>query len=468
MIKTRFAPSPTGVLHIGGARTALFCWAYARRYQGHFLLRVEDTDNVRSTETAVETIINGMQWLGLDFDEGPYFQSSHYKRYKQAINELLEKGYAYRCFCSKARLDQLRQNQLANNETPRYDGACRYLNDSQSDKPYVVRFKTPVKGMIHWNDAVKGNIAFDQYELDDFIIARNDGSPTYNFCVVIDDIDMSITHVIRGEDHINNTPRQINLYQALGYHLPTFAHVPMILDENGQKLSKRHHSTSVMDYQKQGYLPHALLNYLVRLGWSYGDKEILTKSDIVRYFELNMINSSPSQLNFEKLNWLNQYYLRNLSVAELKPYLKPFFKDQGLNIEDGPSYEALLPVMVKKVSNLKQLVEHARFFYEPIRYYDPKARKKHLRPVAIRPLNIVYNRLKHLDDQAWQDETLLHQTLENIAIELGVNMAKVGMPVRVSITGQAFSPEIGTTLKLLGPFKTLSRIEAAIAYLNNR
>ncbi|MCF6776523.1 glutamate--tRNA ligase [Thiotrichales bacterium 19X7-9] len=469
-VKTRFAPSPTGYLHIGGARTALFSWLYAKHHQGEFLLRIEDTDLERSTKEAVDAILEGMSWLGLKSDEAIIYQTKRFDRYKALIQKLLDEGKAYRCYCSKERLDQLRETQMANKEKPRYDGKCCHLLDKDQDlsKPHVIRFKNPQDGVVSWDDAVKGIISIANKELDDLIIARTDGSPTYNFCVVVDDMDMGITHVTRGDDHINNTPRQINLYHALNADVPVFAHIPMILGEDGKKLSKRHGAVSVMQYHDMGYLAQAVRNYLVRLGWSHGDQEIFSDKEMIEYFDLNEVNQSASAFNFEKLNWINQHYMKTLPASEVAKELLWHFNDQGINPENGPDLEKLIPVMVEKVKTLKEMTQASRYFYEDFNEYDQGAFKKHLRPVAQAPLGELLEAFKQLDDHLWQDESQLHQIVAQTAEKLQLGMGKVGMPLRVAITGSGASPDIGITLKFLGKQRVIERISNALEKIHQR
>jgi len=325
-VKTRFAPSPTGYLHVGGARTALFSWLYARKHGGQFVLRIEDTDLERSNQESVDAILEGMQWLDLDYDEGPFYQTKRFDRYNEVIDQLIEKGMAYRCSCSKERLDNLREEQMAAKQKPRYDGHCRHA-DVSADEPHVIRFLNPTEGSVKFKDLVKGDIEVSNNELDDLIIRRTDGSPTYNLTVVVDDHDMEITQVIRGDDHINNTPRQINMYQAMGWSEPEFAHLPMILGDDGARLSKRHGAVSVMQYADEGYLPEGLLNYLVRLGWSHGDQELFSREEMIQLFELTNVNRAPSAFNTEKLNWLNAHYIKEASPADLAPLFKSIFSN---------------------------------------------------------------------------------------------------------------------------------------------
>ena len=344
MVKTRFAPSPTGYLHVGGARTALFSWLYARHCGGQFVLRIEDTDRERSTQPAIDAILESMQWLDLSWDEGPYYQTKRFDRYKEVIDELIAKGHAYKCYCSKERLEAMREEQMKEGKKPRYDGHCRHDETQHSaDEPYVVRFRNPDTGTVAFDDMVKGHIEFQNSELDDFIIQRSDGTPTYNFCVVVDDFDMGITHVIRGDDHVNNTPRQINLYKAMGAAVPVFGHLAMILGDDGTKLSKRHGAVSVMQYREDGYLPEALLNYLVRLGWSHGDQELFSREQMIELFTPEAITKSASSFNTKKLNWINAQYIKTLPVEQVAAELLWHMEREGLNKDNGPD-----PVLVVK------------------------------------------------------------------------------------------------------------------------
>ena len=390
-VVTRFAPSPTGYLHVGGARTALYSWLYAQRMGGEFVLRIEDTDIERSTQEAIDAILEGMEWLGLSWDKGPYYQTKRFERYKELVGELLEKGEAYRCFCSKERLDELRDGQEERGEKRRYDGHCRNLTADQIDvtKPHVIRFKNPLDGSVVFDDNIRGPIEVSNEELDDLIIARTDGTPTYNFCVVIDDWDMGVTHVVRGEDHINNTPRQINILKALGAPIPEYGHVSMILGDDGKKLSKRHGAVSVMQYRDDGYLPEAVMNYLVRLGWSHGDQEVFTLEEMKSLFTLEEVSKSASAFNTEKLNWLNQHYMKNSDPAHVAKYLQWHMDDQGINTASGPSLESVIAIQAERVKTLKELAQISRYFYEDFDALDEKAAKKHLRPVARQPLETV-------------------------------------------------------------------------------
>src|SRR6185369_13681997 len=378
-IVTRFAPSPTGMLHIGGVRTALFSWLYARRHGGKFILRVEDTDRERSTDEAVSVILEGMRWLGLNEDEGPYYQTQRYDRYRAVIADMLEKGLAYRCYCSKEELDAMREVQLARKEKPRYDGRWR---DSTAAPPPgvtpVIRFKNPMAGEVVVDDLVHGRTVFENTELDDLIIQRSDGNPTYNFCVVVDDADMGVTHVIRGDDHLNNTPRQINMLRALGATPPTYAHVPMILGADGTKLSKRHGAVSVLEYKDEGFLPDALLNYLVRLGWSHGDQEVFTREEMIAAFDIHDVNKAASAFNNEKLLWLNQQHMVRAAPSALVPHLRYQLDRLGLKCDDDAMLEGLIVAQRERAKTLKEMAQNSRFFFTDQIERDPKATAKHL------------------------------------------------------------------------------------------
>lgn len=469
-VKTRFAPSPTGYLHVGGARTALFSWLYAKHTNGQFFLRIEDTDLERSTKEAIDAILEGMDWLGLKSDKEPVFQTHQINRHKELINQLLNEGKAYRCYCSKDRLDHLRETQMANKEKPRYDGKCLNLSENEQDlsKPYVIRFKNPKEGNVSWEDAVKGKITISNKELDDLILARTDGSPTYNFSVVVDDMDMGITHVTRGDDHINNTPRQINLYQALGANVPVFAHIPMILGEDGKKLSKRHGAVSVMQYRDMGYLPEAMRNYLVRLGWSYGDQEIFSDKEMVEFFDIKDINQSASAFNFEKLNWINQHYIKTLNPEVVAERLKWHFDHLNIDLTKGPKLVDLIPIMAEKVKTLKEMAETSRYFYEDFNEYDENAFKKHCRLVSEAPLKLLLEKFSNLADDAWSDESKLHLVVKETAEELDLGMGKVGMPLRVAVTSSGASPDIGITLKFLGKTRVIDRIKNTLEKISQR
>ncbi|SHI08128.1 glutamate--tRNA ligase [Ferrimonas marina] len=465
-VKTRFAPSPTGFLHVGGARTALYSWLHARNQGGEFVLRIEDTDLERSTQEAIDAILEGMNWLGLNWEEGPYYQTKRFDRYNQLIDQLLAEGKAYKCYCSKERVDALREQQMANGEKARYDGHCRDSQEQHAaDAPFVIRFRNPTEGTVAFDDHVRGRIEIDNRELDDLIIRRSDGSPTYNFCVVVDDWDMGISHVVRGEDHINNTPRQINIYQALGAPVPEFAHVSMILGDDGAKLSKRHGAVSVMQYRDDGYLPQALLNYLVRLGWSHGDQEIFSEQEMIELFSLKAINKSASAFNTDKLLWLNQHYMKSLPADEVAKHLAWHFEQQNIPLQNGPSLEALIPVMAERAQTLKELAESSRYYYEDFEEFDAAAAKKHLRPVAQAPLELVAQKLAAL--QEWNAEAI-HNCIKQTAEELELGMGKVGMPLRVAVTGAGQSPSLDLTLLLIGQARSVERIGKAVEFVANR
>lgn len=394
-IKTRFAPSPTGYLHVGGARTALYSWLFARNHGGEFVLRIEDTDLERSTPEAIEAIMDGMNWLSLEWDEGPYYQTKRFDRYNAVIDQMLEEGTAYKCYCSKERLEALREEQMAKGEKPRYDGRCRHSHEHHADdEPCVVRFANPQEGSVVFDDQIRGPIEFSNQELDDLIIRRTDGSPTYNFCVVVDDWDMEITHVIRGEDHINNTPRQINILKALKAPVPVYAHVSMINGDDGKKLSKRHGAVSVMQYRDDGYLPEALLNYLVRLGWSHGDQEIFTREEMIKYFTLNAVSKSASAFNTDKLLWLNHHYINALPPEYVATHLQWHIEQENIDTRNGPQLADLVKLLGERCKTLKEMAQSCRYFYEDFAEFDADAAKKHLRPVARQPLEVVRDKLK--------------------------------------------------------------------------
>ena len=465
MVKTRFAPSPTGFLHVGGARTALFSWLYARHCNGEFVLRIEDTDRERSTQPAIDAILESMQWLNLNWDEGPYYQTKRFDRYKEVINELLEKGLAYKCYCSKERLDEMRQEQMEKGLKPRYDGHCRDDHHEHSaDEPYVIRFRNPDSGVVAFDDLVKGHIEFQNSELDDFIIQRSDGTPTYNFCVVVDDYDMGITHIIRGDDHVNNTPRQINLYKALGAPIPVFCHVAMILGDDGTKLSKRHGAVNVMQYREDGYLPEALVNYLVRLGWSHGDQEIFTREEMIEWFDPKQISKSASSFNTKKLDWLNAHYMKTLPTQEVAKELVWHLNKLGVtNLENGPCPELIVKNYAERTHTLKEMAQKAVCYYEDIKEYDPAGVKKWIKEGSVDVLKASLEVLSALE--SW-DAVSIDEALEALAKKLEIGMGKVGQPLRLAMTGTAMSPGIGDTMLLVGRERALSRIEKAIAHFS--
>jgi glutamyl-tRNA synthetase len=458
-VVTRFAPSPTGLLHLGGVRTALFSWLYAHRMHGKFILRIEDTDRERSTEDAVRVILEGMEWLALKADEGPYYQTQRFDRYREVIAGMLKSGTAYHCYCTKQELDALREAQIARKEKPRYPGICRERTEPRAGITPVVRFKNPLEGAVVVEDLVHGPISFQNAELDDLIIARSDGTPTYNFCVVVDDLDMGVTHVIRGDDHLNNTPRQMNMLKALGATPPVYAHVPMILGPHGAKLSKRHGAVSVLQYEEEGYLPDALLNYLVRLGWSHGDQEVFTREEMIAAFDIHDVNKAASAFNPEKLLWLNQQHMVRARPAALVPYLRAQLKRLGLDSSDHSLLEGVIVAQRERAKTLKEMAHNSRFFFLERIDIDPKAAAKHLAGDALELLGKVRERLAALP--VWE-AVAIHAALNDLATQLQSGLGKVAQPLRVAVTGTAVSPPIDATLALLGRERSLARIDAAL------
>lgn len=460
MVRTRFAPSPTGFLHIGGARTALFSWAYARKHGGSFILRIEDTDVARSTPEAVQAILDGMQWLGLNHDEGPFYQMQRMDRYKEVIQKMLQDGSAYYCYCSKEELDALRETQMQQGVKPRYDGRWRpeegkVLPTPPQGVPPVIRFKNPKEGHVVWNDLVKGEISIANQELDDLIIARADGTPTYNFCVVVDDWEMNITHVIRGDDHVNNTPRQINMLKALGATIPQYAHLSMILGDDGQKLSKRHGAVSVMQYDDDGYLPEAVLNYLARLGWSHGDDEIFDMQQFCAWFDLDHITPSAAQFNTEKLKWLNAHYIKLASAETLGAEMKKRLAKLDVVVSEQSNLAAVLDLYKERSNTLNELAESIAYFYrKPV--IDSTAAEKHL-TADIKPvLAQLAEMLRTVD---WQAEAI-HHAINEVVTQHQLKFPKVAMPLRVLLTGIAQSPSIDQVMVLLGRDEVLARVGA--------
>jgi glutamyl-tRNA synthetase len=455
-VVTRFAPSPTGLLHVGGVRTALFSWLYARRMGGKFILRIEDTDRERSTEEAVKVILDGMAWLGLTADEGPYYQTHRFDRYKEVIRRMLGERTAYHCYCTKQELDSLREQQIARKEKPRYTGICRDRTTPREGVQPVVRFRNPTDGAVVVEDLIHGAVTFQNTELDDLIIARSDGTPTYNFCVVVDDMDMGVTDVIRGDDHLNNTPRQMNMLLALGAKPPVYAHVPMILGPDGAKLSKRHGAVSVLQYEEEGYLPDALLNYLVRLGWSHGDQEIFTREEMIAAFDIHDVNKAASAFNPEKLLWLNQQHMMRAEPASLIPHLQSQLSRMGLPSNDRTLLEGVIVAQRERAKTMKEMAQNSRFFFTDALELDPKAVAKHLVPAAMPVLQKVRDRLAALTE--WSAATV-HIALNDLANELQTGLGKVAQPVRVAVAGSAVSPPIDATLALLGRERTLKRLD---------
>ncbi len=458
-VVTRFAPSPTGMLHVGGVRTALFSWLYARHSGGKFILRVEDTDRERSTDQAVKVILDGMAWLSLDADEGPFYQTKRFDRYREVIREMLAAGTAYHCYCTKQELDEMREQQIARKEKPRYTGRCRDRMEPRPGVDPVVRFRNPLEGAVVVNDLVHGAVSFQNAELDDLIIARSDGTPTYNFCVVVDDRDMGVTHVIRGDDHLNNTPRQMNMLLALGATPPVYAHVPMILGPDGAKLSKRHGSVSVLQYEEEGYLPDALLNYLVRLGWSHGDQEIFTRAEMIAEFDIHDVNKAASAFNPEKLLWLNQQHMMRSPPTALVPHLQAQLRRLGLNSDDQSLLEGVIVAQRERAKTLKEMAQNSRFFFVDRVELDPKAAAKYLTADAAPVLAKIRERLAALE--TWTAASI-HAVLEQLAGELQAGLGKVAQPIRVAVSGTAVSPPIDQTLSLLGRERTLARLDEAL------
>lgn len=462
-IRTRFAPSPTGYLHVGGARTALFSWLYARKHGGQFILRIEDTDLERSTEESVNAILEGMEWLGLDYDEGPFYQTHRFDRYKEVINQLLEQGDAYHCYCSREELDEMRERQRENKQKPRYDGRCRHLTEPREGVEPVIRFKNPTEGSVIVHDVVKGDVEFQNSELDDLVIARPDGSPTYNLTVVVDDLDMGMTHVIRGDDHLNNSPRQINIFKALGATPPVFAHVPMILGDDGARLSKRHGAVSVMSYRDEGYLPEALLNYLVRLGWSHGDQELFSQEEMISLFDIDGVNKAASSFNTEKLLWINQQYIKNSSAEHIAGHLKWHLEQLDIDTQTGPELAKVVALQQERAKTLVEMAANSRYFYEDVTAYDEKAARKNLSKASG---ELLKDMLQRLSSVPWQAEPL-HDQIKACAQAHELGMGKIAQPIRVAITGNTVSPPLGDTLELLGSERTLRAITRAIAWIED-
>lgn len=459
-VRTRFAPSPTGYLHIGGVRTALFSWLYARKQGGKFILRIEDTDQERSTEASVKAILDGMEWLGLSYDEGPFFQMQRIDRYRQVIADLLAAGKAYYCYCSKERLETLRNEQMARKEKPRYDGQCRHLTHPPSTEiSPVVRFKNPQQGQVIVRDSIKGTIFFENQELDDLIIARPDGTPTYNLSVVVDDWDMCITHVIRGDDHLNNTPRQMNILEALGATLPHYAHVPMILGSDKQRLSKRHGAVSVMNYKEAGYLPDALLNYLVRLGWSHGDQEIFSRDEMIRLFDIDAVNSAPSVFNPEKLLWLNQHYIKTHAPENIVNDLLFQCEREGIDPSQGPPLVEVVKAQAERSKTLREMAVNSRYFFTQTIEFDEKAVRKHFKSDLYKPLEDLADQLEHLTP--WQPEAI-HAIIETVAQHYQLKLGQLAQPLRIAVTGSGVSPPIDKTVYLMGQERAVERIRHAL------
>jgi glutamyl-tRNA synthetase len=460
-VRTRFAPSPTGFLHIGGLRTALFCWLYARHHAGQFILRIEDTDLERSTTLAIQQILDGLEWAGLVHDEGPFYQTKRFERYKEVIEEMLASGSAYRCYCSKEELEQMRASQVARGEKPRYDGRWRERTDSPPGVAPVVRFKNPLAGEVVVDDVVHGRVVFQNAELDDLIIARSDGTPTYNFCVVVDDMDMQITHVIRGDDHLNNTPRQLNMLLALGAAPPVYAHLPMILGSDGAKLSKRHGAVSVLQYRDDGFLPEAVLNYLVRLGWSHGDQEIFTIDEMVRLFDIRDVNKSASAFNAEKLAWLNQQHMMRVPAARVVPVLRWQLEQDGIHAADDAQLEAIVLSQRERAKTVREMALNSAFFFRPPTVYDEKAVRKHVTADVLALLAQAAVELNQLRE--WSAPAI-HELINALAASKGISLGKLAQPIRLAVCGGTVSPPIDATLAILGKHEALARLAAALRH----
>lgn len=462
VVRTRFAPSPTGYLHIGGARTALFSWLFARQNHGIFVLRIEDTDLERSTEASVQAIFDGLEWLGIDFDEGPYYQTKRLARYQEVAGKMLAEGKAYRCYCSKERLQQLREQQTAQKLKPRYDGCCRELHIDDPLREHVIRFRNPTEGEVSFTDFVRGEISVKNSELDDLVLVRSDGMPTYNFAVVVDDFDMQISHVIRGDDHINNTPRQINIMQVLGHEPPQFGHVPMILGSDGKRLSKRHGAVSVLQYREEGYLPEALINCLVRLGWSYRDQEIFSREEMIQYFNPANIQRAAAAFDPNKLIWMNQHYLKSLDPVIISHSLAQQLQQRGVPINHGPSLVELVKAQAERCKTLHEMAERSHYFFVKFDHYDEKASKKFLTLESLPMLMVVKKELHELAD--WCKETI-HDVINGISTRKNWSLGQIAQPLRVAVTGNTISPPIDVTLWLLGKQQTCVRLEDAISWI---
>jgi glutamyl-tRNA synthetase len=462
-IRTRFPPSPTGYLHLGGARTALFNWLFTRRHGGRMVLRIEDTDRERSTEASVQAIFDGLAWLNLDYDEGPFYQTRRMDRYAEVIRMLLDNGSAYHCYCSREELEQMRERQRAEGVKPRYDGRCRERTEPKPGVDPVVRFRNPLEGDVVIDDVIRGRIVISNGELDDLIIARSDGTPTYNLTVVVDDVDMEITHVIRGDDHINNTPRQINIIKALGAPLPVYAHVPMILGADGKRMSKRHGAVGVTEYREQGFLPHAFLNYLARLGWSHGDEEIFSVDQLIALFDIDAVHRNPAVFDPEKLLWVNYEHMKTTPVEELKTQARYYFDKAGISIDDQPRWREVVEANRERSKTLVELVERSLFFFRDVTEYDAKSLDKHVRGNAAEILGRLRDRFRQLE--TWTAESV-HDEVHAVAEEFGVGLGKVAQPIRIAVAGVAVSPPIDETLAILGKTETVKRIERLLEHLN--
>ncbi|MEL0611038.1 MULTISPECIES: glutamate--tRNA ligase [Vibrio] len=469
-VKTRFAPSPTGYLHVGGARTALYSWLFAKNQGGEFVLRIEDTDLERNSQEAVDAILEGMQWMGMEWDEGPYYQSKRFDRYNEMVDKLLAEDKAFKCYASKELLDEIRAVQEENKEMARYDANHPKIvaaNEAAKEgDACVIRFRNPKEGSVVFDDQIRGRIEISNSQLDDLIIRRTDGAPTYNFVVVVDDWDMGITHVVRGEDHINNTPRQINIYEALGAPVPTFAHCAMILGDDGAKLSKRHGAVSVMQYRDEGFLPNALNNYLVRLGWSHGDQEIFSQEEMIEFFSLKAISKSASAFNTEKLLWLNNHYIKTSEPEYVAKYLQWHLDAQKIDTTNGPAITEVIKLVGERCNTLIELAEQSRYFYEDFSEFEAGAAKKHLRGVAKGPLELALAKVEALED--FTTANIKDGVIAAVCEELEIGMGKIGMPLRVAVTGGGQSPSVDAVMELVGKERVIARIKMALEFIAER
>lgn len=469
-VKTRFAPSPTGYLHVGGARTALYSWLFAKNQGGEFVLRIEDTDLERNSQEAVDAILEGMQWMGMEWDEGPYYQSKRFDRYNEMVDKLLAEDKAFKCYASKELLDEIRAEQEENKEMARYDANHPKIvaaNEAAKEgDACVIRFRNPKEGSVVFDDQIRGRIEISNSQLDDLIIRRTDGAPTYNFVVVVDDWDMGITHVVRGEDHINNTPRQINIYEALGAPVPTFAHCAMILGDDGAKLSKRHGAVSVMQYRDEGYLPNALNNYLVRLGWSHGDQELFSQEEMIEFFSLKAISKSASAFNTEKLLWLNNHYIKTSEPEYVAKYLQWHLDAQKIDTTNGPAITEVIKLVGERCNTLIELAEQSRYFYEDFSEFEAGAAKKHLRGVAKGPLELALAKVEALEE--FTTANIKDGVIAAVCEELEIGMGKIGMPLRVAVTGGSQSPSVDAVMELVGKERVIARIKMALEFIAER
>ncbi len=465
-VRTRFAPSPTGYLHIGGARTAIFNWLFARHSKGKFILRIEDTDQERSTDESTNAILDSMKWLGMDLDEGPFFQAKRVDIYNEHVERLIKDGKAYYCTCTPEELEAKRQKALSEGKKPKYDGKCRG-NTKRPDAPAAVRFLSPDEGHTVVDDIIKGKVVVDNSELDDLIIRRSDGWPTYNFCVVVDDATMGMTHVIRGDDHLNNTPRQIQIYEALGYQIPKFGHVPMILGSDKTRLSKRHGATSVMAYKDMGYLPEAMFNYLVRLGWSFGDQEIFSREELIDKFNLENIGKSAGVFNPEKLLWLNAHYIKESDAQKLSGLVSPFLEGKGFDLSTGPRLEDVVSTLKERSKTILEMADFAEFYFREEIIYDEKASEKFLKPEMAAVFESLLSRLQGINDAEFGHDWI-EKAFNDLMAEKGMKLKDLAQPVRVALTGGTISPGIFEVMEVLGKDRTLLRLRKALNYVISR